>query len=78
MVQNLEGKKIYAFLRIMSGEQEFSERRTVAVYFPEHIGPNYSATNMEKFLHTQGSHLWAQIFLQKTVFILHASTIFNE
>jgi len=62
----------------MSVEQEFSERNTVAAYFPEHIGPNYGGTNKEKFLHSQGSHLWAPIFLQKTVFILHSSTIFNE
>jgi hypothetical protein len=40
-------------------EQAFSARKTVAVYFPEHIGPNYGGTNAEKFLHSQGSHLWA-------------------
>ena len=36
--QILRGEKNSAFLRIMSVEQEFSERKTVAVYFPEHMG----------------------------------------
>jgi hypothetical protein len=50
-------------------EQAFSERKTVAVYFPELIGPNYGGTNTKKFLHSQGSHLWAQIFLQKSFYL---------
>jgi hypothetical protein len=44
----LRGEKISAFSRIMSVKQEFSERKTVAAYFPEHIGPNYGGTNKKK------------------------------
>jgi hypothetical protein len=69
MVPNFEGGKNSAFSRIMSVEQAFSERKTVAVYFLEHIGPNYGGTNIEKFLHSQGSHLWVQIFLQKSFYL---------
>jgi len=53
MVPNFEGEKT-AFSRIISVERAFSDRKTVAVYFPEHIGANYGETNTEKFLHSQG------------------------
>jgi hypothetical protein len=62
----------------MSVEQEFSERKTVADYFPEHIGPNYGG--IQKNSCNPRDHICGQNFSCRKVFLscMHPPFLMNN